>query len=329
MLTTTDDLFLPSEAAAGAQAVDSPAPIIRERIFGIPVDPEVLFADDQNVYRARIERRQRQLIVKLAFIRSFLHPGERVILITTAYSPLRLAEQFLTAGLFLDLERALLVWTNYRILHVPVGRLRRYRHVIAQVRYGDILAIRLRRGALEIDYKKGTSEKFKAVDYAERPKIRQLLPALPLSPKMITPSARTHFCPRCARSLIKPVPRCRNCGLAFKTKKRLRAATLLSPGGGYLYLRHRRPFLYFLMAEAAAASVGVGLLLSQGGDALTRGPLWLALTALVALRALAWCHSTHLLGDFVPCRERKRAVRKNPPKFAWLRFGSRATKAAA
>ena len=124
-------------------------------------------------------------------------------------------------------------------------------------------------------------------------------------------------------------PRCPNCGLAFKSKARLRAATLLSPGGGYLYLRHRRPFLFFLMAEAAAGSVGAGLLLSQGIDALTRGPIWLVLTALVALRALAWCHSAHLLGEFVPCREGKRAVGENAPKFAWLRFGSRATKAAA
>lgn len=327
MLTTTDDLFLPSEAAA-PQTVDSPAPIIRERIFGIPVDPEVLFADAHNVYRARIEKRQRQLIVKLAFIRSFLHPGERVILITTAYNPLRLAEQLLTAGLFLELERAMLVWTNYRILHVPVGRHKRYRHAIARIRYGDIQAIRLRRGALEVDYKKGTCEIFKAVDFAERPKIRQLLPALPLTQKVLTPSARTHLCPRCARSLIKPVPSCKNCGLVFKRKVRMRAATLLSPGGGYLYLRHRRPFVYFTLADATAVSTAALFFAHQGPMALASGPTWLALAALVLLRALAWFHSTHLLNEFVPCREGQRAVVKNLPKLSWLRFGFRKTRAS-
>jgi hypothetical protein len=328
MLTTTDDLFRPSEAA-GPQTADSPAPIIRERIFGIPVDPEVLFADAHNVYRTRIEKRQRQLIVKLGFIRSFLHPGERVILITTAYSPLRLAEQLLTAGLFLELERALLVWTSYRLLHVPVGRHKRYRHAIAQIRYGDIQAIRLRRGALEIDYKKGATEIFKAVDFAERPKIRQLLPALPLTQKVLTPSARTHLCPRCARSLIKPVPSCKNCGLVFKTKARMRAATLLSPGGAYLYLRHRRPFVYFTLAESAAVSTGALFFLHQGAMALGSGPIWMALAALMLLRGLAWVHSTHLLDEFVPCRAGPRAVVKNPPKFSWLRFGPRKTRVAA
>ena len=328
MLTTTDDLFLPSEAA-GPPTADLPAPIIRERIFGIPVDPEVLFADAHNVYRARIEKRQRQLIVKLAFIRSFLHPGERVILITTAFSPLRLAEQLLTAGLFLELERALLVWTNYRILHVPVGRHKHYRHAIAQIRYGDIKAIRLRRGALEVDYKKGTTEIFKAVDFAERPKIRQLLPALPLTQKVLTPSARTHLCPRCARSLIKPVPSCKKCGLVFKTKARMRAATLLSPGGGYLYLRHRRPFVYFTSAEAIAVSSGALLFANQGQMAWASGPTWMALAALVLLRALAWFHATHLLNEFVPCREGQHPVIKKLAKLSWLRFGPRKTRAAA
>ena len=328
MLTTTDDLFLPSEAA-GPQTADSPAPIIRERIFGIPVDPEVLFADAHNVYRTRIEKRQRQLIVKLAFIRSFLHPGERVILITTAYSPLRLAEQLLTAGLFLEMERALLVWTNYRILHVPVGRHRRYRHAIAQIRYGDIQAIRLRRGALEIDYKKGSTEIFKAVDFAERPKIRQLLPALPLTQKVLTPSARTHLCPRCARRLVKPVPSCKTCGLVFKRKGLMRAATLLSPGGGYLYLRHRRPFASFTLAEMAALSAGASLFVHQGAMALASGPMWSVLAALVLLRALAWFHSTHLLNEFVPCREGQHPLMKNLPQFFRLRLGFRKTRAAA
>ena len=40
MLTTTDELFLSPEATAPRPA-DAPAPIIRERIFGIPVDPDV------------------------------------------------------------------------------------------------------------------------------------------------------------------------------------------------------------------------------------------------------------------------------------------------
>ncbi len=307
MLTTTDDLLLSPEAAV-PKPFNAPAPIIRERIFGIPVDPEVLFADAHNVYREQIEKRQRQLIIKLSFLRAFLHPGEKVILVTTAYSPLRLAEQLLTAGLFLDLERSLIVFTNYRLLHVPVGRHKRYRQSIAQIRFRDIRSIKLLRGALIIVYKRGTIEKFKAVAYAERRKIGQLLPALPLTKKVVSPSARTHLCPQCARTLIKPVARCSRCGRAFKQKSLFLLATLLSPGAGYGYLRHRRPSVYFSIVEALAVSAAA-LTLWQSGQVVESGMVWSALMTMVLLRGLAWFHAAHLLDEFVPCRDRRKFIR--------------------
>ncbi len=61
MLTTTAELLLSPDDTASRPA-EAPVPIIRERIFGIPVDPEVLFTDAGNVYRARIEKRQDQAI---------------------------------------------------------------------------------------------------------------------------------------------------------------------------------------------------------------------------------------------------------------------------
>ncbi len=305
MLTTTDKLLLCPDAPVPRPA-EAPAPIIRERIFGIPVDPGVLFADAGNIYRARIEKRQRQLIIKLSFLRSFLHPGEKVILVTTAYSPLRLVEQLLTAGLFLDLERAIVVFTNYRILHIPVGRRERYRQSIAQIRYGDIRSIRLRRGALVVAYKQGAGEQFKAVAFAERRKIKQLLPALPLTRKVLSPSTRTQLCPRCTRPLIKPVASCAHCGQAFKQKALALLATLCTPGGGYGYLGHRRPCAWFSLAEAAFGLVAVIALGQPGLRAIESNAFWLALTAMALLRGLAWLHGAHFLGEFVPSRTARR-----------------------
>ena len=312
MLTTTDELLLSPDTAV-SRSVETPAPIIRERIFGIPVDPEVLFADAGNIYRARIEKRQRQLIVKLSFVRAFLHPGEKVILVTTAYSPVRLAEQVLTAGLFLDLERSIVVFTNYRILHVPVGGHDRYRQSIAQIRYGDIRGIQLQRGALVIAYKKGTVEKFKAVAFAERRKIKQLLPALPLTRAVLSPSTRTQLCSHCTRPLMKPVASCRHCGQAFKKKSLALLATLLTPGGGYRYLGHRRPFVWFSLAEGALVLLAVRALGQQGAAALESAPLWLILTAMAFLRGLAWFHGAHFLGEFIPCRLARHQWLRLPP----------------
>lgn len=317
MLTTTENLLLCPETAI-QKKTDSVVPIVRERIFGIPIDRDVLFTDAHNIYRGRIEKRQRQLIIKLSFLRSFLQPGERVILVTTAYSPLRLVEQLLTAGLFLDLERAFIVFTNYRMLHVPVGRHARYRQAIAQIGYRDIRTIQLRRGALEIVYKQGILEKFKAIAFAERKKINQLLPALPLTKKVLSSATRLHLCPQCTRTLIKPVTRCARCGQVFKTKRRTLLATLFTPGGGYLYLRHRRPFVYFSLAEAAAGFVVAWFFGHQGPAAFENATLWLALAAMVILRGLAWFHSAHLLGEFVPGHTREKSLQVFEPLRARL-----------
>jgi hypothetical protein len=61
MLTTTEELLLSPDDTASRPA-EAPVPIIRERIFAISVDPEVLFTDAGNVYCARIEKRQHQAI---------------------------------------------------------------------------------------------------------------------------------------------------------------------------------------------------------------------------------------------------------------------------
>jgi hypothetical protein len=311
MLTTTEELLLSPDDNASRPA-EAPVPIIRERIFGIPVDPEVLFTDAGNVYRARIEKRQRQLIIKLSFVRSFLQPGEKVLLVTTAYSPLRLVDQFLTAGLFLELERSILVFTNARILHVPVGRHGRYRQSIAQIRYGDIRRIRLQRGALVITYKKGSIEKFKVVAFTERRKIKQLLPALPLTCKVLSPSIRTQLCPQCARPLPKTVASCAHCGQAFKQKSRALLATLCTPGGGYRYLGHRRPFVCFSLAEATLVLLVAMTLHAHGTAAVASAAFWLSLTAMALLRGLAWRHGAHFLREFVPSRIARREWRLLP-----------------
>ena len=113
-------------------------PVVREKVFGLPVDREILFTDHGNVYRPGIEKRQRRWIVKLAFLKPFLLKGERILRITAARSPMGWTAQALTGGLFISLERALLVFTTYRILHIPTASDFSYRQSISQVRYRDI-----------------------------------------------------------------------------------------------------------------------------------------------------------------------------------------------
>ena len=71
-----------------AKANSAPSDFMGHQIFGLPVDREILLSNHKNVYKKRIEKRQRKLIVKLTFLKPFLKKGEKILLITTGYSPL-------------------------------------------------------------------------------------------------------------------------------------------------------------------------------------------------------------------------------------------------
>ena len=102
-----------------SESAYEPTEIMGQQIFGLPVDRETLFSNHKKIYKNRVEKRQRKLIVKIPFLKPFLKKGEKVLLITTGYSPLMSVAQYLTAFVFIYLKRSLFVFTNYRIIHVP------------------------------------------------------------------------------------------------------------------------------------------------------------------------------------------------------------------
>ena len=71
-----------------AEATFDPAGFLGPQIFGLPVDREILFSNHNDIYKKRVEKRQRKLIVKISFLKPFLKKGEHVLFITTGYSPL-------------------------------------------------------------------------------------------------------------------------------------------------------------------------------------------------------------------------------------------------
>jgi hypothetical protein len=275
--------------------------VVREKVFGLPVDREILFTDDHNVYRPAVEKRQRKWIVKLAFLKPFLLKGERVLRITTARSPMRWPAQLLTGGVFIGLERALLVFTTFRILHIPTASNFSYRQSIAQVRYRDIRDIRLRWRGLEIDYKNGRSERFGGIPFAERRKIRQLLSALPLVKQVLQPVGRRHLCPRCTSVLSERTMGCRRCLLAFKSKSMAGVMALLFPGGVYWYARLFYPAAVFSVLELLIVTAIIA-----AGQAVLPLPAdgTLVLVGLVllwaGLKAVSWMHGEHFLKQYIP-----------------------------
>ena len=159
-----------------AKASFIPSGSLGSQIFGLPVDREILLSNHKNVYKKRIEKRQRKLIVKLTFLKPFLKKGEKILLITTGYSPLSSPAQYLTGFLFVYLKRAMYVFTNYRVFHVPVTSTLNHKNSIAQIDYAGCQSIILKGGTLVVNYMKaGKSEKLKAVAVSERKRIKVLL----------------------------------------------------------------------------------------------------------------------------------------------------------
>ena len=294
----------PSQLGTPPKAQEE-TPVLREKVFGLPVDRDILFTDDHNIYQPAIEKRQRKWIVKLAFLKPFLLSGERILRITPARSPIHWREQLVTGGLFLNLERAFLVFTSYRILHIPTGSDFGYRQCIAQVRYRDIRSIRLGWQGLVMDYKNGRCERFGGIPRRERKKIRQLLPVLPLVKQVLQPVGRRHLCPRCTAVLSERTMRCRRCALPFKSRPMAALMALLFPGGGYFYLRLFFPAVVFSLLEVLvlAALVAVWEYFIPVGESRV-----LILTGLAliwgGLKAAGWLHASHFIGQYIPRKTR-------------------------
>ena len=209
-----------------------------EELFGIAIDPAVLFANHKNVYKRRIEKRQRKFIEKLTYLKPFLRPDERVTCVTTAHSPMSLLEQYLMGWIVFFLKRCLLVSTNKRVLHIPAKMDYSYRNSIAQILYADCQSIAIKGRTLVVKYRNNRKEKFYHIASKERKKIKSLLRTVSLEGQQSAAQERTHLCPRCTEELVKDRYTCPSCELKFKNKAEARRISIIYPGGGYFYTRH-------------------------------------------------------------------------------------------
>lgn len=204
------------------------------------LDSAAAFADQKGNYKRRIEKRQRKLLAKLPQLAHFLEKDERVHWLTTACSPTPILEQLTTGWIVFYINRALLVVTDRRILHVPTTQSYSYRDSIAEIRYADCRDIRVKGRNLAVRYGNGKQEQFLFIPRAERHRIKPFFRDMRFG---ATPgeSGRQHICPRCTGPLQKGVYLCPSCRLAFKDVGEGVRMSILLPGGGYFYTRH--PFL--------------------------------------------------------------------------------------
>ena len=274
-------------------------------IFGLPVDRATIFSNEKKIHKAKIEKRQRRLIAKITFIKFFLQDGEVIQCVTTGYSPVRWMEQLLTGPAFLYFKRAMFVFTDRRLLHVPTSFNRSAHSAVSQVMYEDCASMAIKGRMLVIAYKNGRQETFPYLGRKEKKKIKALIGQLPIRPKEAGRlQGRVHLCPGCTRVLPRNTRQCRHCKLTFKTRRMAVLMALLVPGGGYLYSRHSVLALVtggmeILMLAVVATHLGSDHTLTPYPNL----PLPIVPVAIALLAMIKWItafHSLELIGEFMP-----------------------------
>jgi uncharacterized protein YlaI len=271
-------------------------------IFGVPVDRDIIFSDHNGRFNSKVEKRQRNLIVKSTFIKFFLHPDERLHGLTTAYSPTGMKEQIFTGPAFLLFKRAILIFTDKRMLHVPTRFNRSSHGAVSQVSYEDCETMYLKNRCLVVRYKTGEEETFLYIGRKEKRKIRSLIDALPaISKKSSHQPGRIYLCPNCTNPLETDSHQCSSCHLEFKTDLQARIRSILIPGGGYFYSRYPVMGVIIGLMETALVSYLVFTYTCfHQGIPIQFGLLSVLAFGLLLEKAIAAFHARHLIRNYLP-----------------------------
>jgi hypothetical protein len=269
-------------------------------VFGLPVDTAIAFSNHKNIYKRGLEKRQKKLYKKLAFLSQFLERGEKILYVTEGCSPFTVLEQLFTGAILYSLKRCMFVFTDRRIFHIPTKPNLAYRSSIAQILYADCAEISIRRGKLAAKYKSGKIEKFPAISGKARRKITELLKHISFAGETSPILERAHLCPRCTKPMLNGYYVCPHCALKFKSRKEARRVSVIYPGGGYFYTRHYVLGILDALGESALLFLLVTALVNLiCGDSAALGAVIVTAVLLAFEKVITIMHTDKFIEEFV------------------------------
>ena len=273
-------------------------------VFGLPLDRNIIFSNHKGVYKKKIEKRQRHLIIKISFLKFFLHCEENILLLTTGYSPMTFWELLLTFPAFFFFKRTLLVFTTKRIFHIPTTYRYKYRQILSQIRYEDCRSIAIKGRSMVLDLKSGERQIFSRLKPFELKKIKYLMGHFPIEDSLNADTAIHWLCPSCSNGLPFEPKTCPKCQLKFKAKTKAILSSILVPGGGFFYSRHHLYGILMglievvIMVSIALSGVNLKKVYSQNNLFL----LILAVIILISVKAINVFHSNTLVESPLPSK---------------------------
>ena len=271
-------------------------------VFGLPVDRNIIFSSHKNVYRKKIEKRQRGLLVKISFLKYFLDCDEKILLLTTGHSAVKFWELLLTFPAFFFLRKALFVFTTKRIFIIPTTFKFAYRQTQLQIRYADCHRIAIKGRSLLLFCKDGERKVFHYIGGSELKKIKHLIQHLPIKDSINPEIAIQHLCPSCSNLLNEDTNKCVQCNLAFKDPYYAILRTILLPGGGFFYGRyHLYGTLMGIFEMVIIISLTLaGLMLHRDSSHINLFILLLISMALMSVKFINAYHASRLLEHPIP-----------------------------
>ena len=270
-------------------------------IFGKPVARDTLFSNHRGIYKKKVEKRQRRLLIKIPFINSFLEDGELITLITNGYAPLTRLERSLLRYLTVFRRRALFVFTDRRVLYIPTTFNYGYRYSVAEIRYANCKSIQVIGRFLVFMFHNGRSEQFPYIGRKERLKLRAVISNFALGVNPSGSQKMTYLCGRCGGAIPNNSLSCPKCRLRFLTTAKAGKMALLIPGGGYFYMGNT---LYGVASAIMELLLAFLLILSvvdmyQGFKRSVLAAILLSM-ALAGIKAVSFFHSQDLVKGCFP-----------------------------
>jgi hypothetical protein len=276
-------------------------------LYGLPVDPRLLFAGENDAATKRSQVRKTRLLEKMSFLRKFLQEDERVLFATTAFASCTLGEILTIGAVSHDsLKGVAFVFTDRRLFYVPTNWRHEYRGSVAEVLYSDCKSILVKDEALVLEYISGKTEKYPGVPHADGPLIMQI----PMNADSSSPAddvstystarERHHLCPKCTQALPPNVRTCPFCGLKFKYEREAVLQAIVLPGGGYFYANH---LVMGMVACIVENYLMILMLMGALGMVQRRldAKLLLLTTALMVAEKIISCyHARRFMVEFIP-----------------------------